>query len=308
MSPTLIAAPVSTPRMIAIDMDGTLVHSDGHVTSTNQAALDRARSSGARIVIATGRRHSYAMKILRTTTLHPNDIVLSSNGTVARTVGGQLLFRRPMLLETARWLCTQLGDFRNSFVFTFDVFDKDGEDVAGALVLEELDELHGSIRAWMETNARYIQRVRPIENSLVEGSEAGLPIQAMLCGTMSRMQQAEERLAASHGDKLELFRTEYPGRDLCILDILPHGCSKGTGLQLLLKAEGLAAGNLMSIGDNWNDLPMLELSRWPVLMGNAPEALRAIARQRGWTVADTHDRDAVAVAINARFPTRHPGK
>lgn len=302
MSPAMTAAAVQTPRMVAIDMDGTLVHSDGSVTAANQAALDRARNAGARIVIATGRRHSYAMKILRTTSLHRDDVVLSSNGTVARTIGGKLLFRRPMPLETARWLCTQLGDCRNCFVFTFDLFSKDGEDVAGALVLENLDELHGSIRGWMETNARYIRRVKPIEDALQEGSAAGLPIQAMLCGTMARMQKAEERLSASQGERIELFRTEYPGRDLCILDILPKGCSKGSGLALLLKAEGLATSNLMGLGDNWNDLPMLELAKWPVLMGNAPEALQAVARQRGWTVTKNHDKDAVADAVDAHFP------
>ncbi len=302
MSTTFRGAAITTPQMIAIDMDGTLVHPDGSVTPANQAALNRARNAGARIVIATGRRHSYAMKILRTTSLHPEDIVLSSNGTVARTVGGRLLFRRSMPLETARWLCTQLGDCRNCFVFTFDVFNEDGEDTAGALVLEDPDELHGSIRGWMETNAQYIQRVRPIEDALVERGEAGLPIQAMFCGTMARMQQAEERLSSSHGGRLELFRTEYPGRDLCILDILPNGCSKGSGLALLLKAESMTASGLMSLGDNWNDLPMLELAEWPVVMGNAPEALRALAQQRGWTVAANHDENAVADAVNARFP------
>ncbi|MGI4755846.1 MAG: HAD hydrolase family protein [Janthinobacterium lividum] len=290
------------PRMIAIDMDGTLVHTGGYVTEANRAAIDRARAAGAHIVIATGRRHSYAMKILHTLPLHPHDVVLSSNGTVARTISGDLLFRRPMSLETARWLCGVLHGFRNSLVFTFDVFGADGEDVTGALVLEELDELHSSIHAWMETNARYIRRVQPIENALVDGDPAGPPIQAMLCGTMDRMRQAELLLTGLHENRLELFRTEYPGRDLCILDILPQGCSKGSGLALLLQGVGLSPANLMCLGDNWNDLPMLELANWPVLMGNAPLTLLDLARERGWPVNGTHDEDAVAVAINAAFP------
>ncbi len=295
----MIVNPQHRPRMIAIDMDGTLVHPGGYVTATNQEALQRAREAGARIVIATGRRHSYAMKVLRTVDLDPDDIVLSSNGTVARTIAGRLLFRRPMPMATARWLCSQLGSFRSSFVLTFDLLGQNGEDVAGALVLEEMDELHGSIRGWMETNAKYILRVKPIEDALIEG--AAPPIQAMLCGTMHRMQQAEEQLTAIHDGRLALYRTEYPGRDLCILDILPQGCSKGTGLERLLKEHHLESGDLMCLGDNWNDVPMLELARWPILMGNAPEALQVLARERGWTITASHERDAVADAVNACF-------
>lgn len=288
------------PEMIAIDMDGTLVHPGGYVSQANQAALRRAREAGARIVIATGRRHSYAMKVLRTVGLHPDDIVLSSNGTVARTIGGKLLFRHAMPLETARWLCTQLRDYRDSFVLTFDLLSADGQDMPGALVLEELDALHGSIRSWMEANAPYIKRVQPIENAL-RNTEAGTPIQAMLCGGMHRMLQAEALLESTHGGRLALYRTEYPGRDLCIVDILPFGCSKGSGLRQLLQRAGLTEDALMSLGDNWNDLPMLELARWPVLMGNAPTALLTLAHERGWPVSGDHDTDAVAHAVAAHF-------
>lgn len=289
--------------MIAIDMDGTLVHTGGYVTEGNQAALRNAQQCGAHIVIATGRRHSYARKILSALGLHPDTVVLSSNGAVARTFGGHLLFRRPMPLETARWLCERLGPFRNCFVMTFDVFQALDEAEPGALVLEELDELHSSIRSWMETNASSIQRVQPIEDALPLDSTGNLPIQAMLCGSMKRMAQAEDLLSTSHGGRLELFRTEYPLRDLCILDMMPVGCSKGSGLEQLLADSGLTARDLMCLGDNWNDLPMLELAQWPVLMGNAPESLQAVARQRGWAIGSMHDDDAVADALNACFST-----
>ena len=288
------------PEMIAIDMDGTLVHPAGHVTEANQDAIRRAQRAGARIVIATGRRHSYAMKILRSVTLQPDDIVLSSNGTVARTVSGRLLFRHALPLETVRWLCAQLGDFRDSFVLTFDLLGSHGEDMPGALVLEQLDSLHGSIRSWMEANAPYIRRVQPIEDALTNG-DAGTPIQAMLCSGIGRMLQAEALLQATHDNRLALYRTEYPDKDLCILDILPHGCSKGSGLLRLLTMSGLTPGSLMGLGDNWNDVPMLELARWPVLMGNAPAALRTLAEERGWAISERHESDAVAHALTAHF-------
>ena len=58
----------------------------------------------------------------------------------------------------------------------------------------------------------------------------------------------------------------------------------------------------MAIGDNWNDLPMLELARWPFLMGNGPEPLRVLARQRGWPVTVPHDEHGVAESIRVFFP------
>jgi hypothetical protein len=294
----------TSPRMIAIDMDGTLVHPGGTVSSANQASLQRAREAGARIVIATGRRHSYAMKVLRTAGMQPDDIVLSSNGTVARTVAGELIFRDTMPQETARWLCSQLGEYRNAFVFTFDKLGSHGEDVCGALVLEELDELHGSIGKWMEANAPYIRRVVPIEDALLgeDGNPGPLPIQAMLCGGIDRMERAMAELATTHDDRVSLHRTEYPGRDLCIVDILPRGCSKGAGMRRLLALEGMSPEDLMAIGDNWNDMPMLEIARWPALMGNAPETLRELAAQHGWSVTCSHDLDGVSEAMAVHFP------
>lgn len=281
--------------MIATDMDGTLVHPLGHVSTVNCQALQRARECGVRVVIATGRRHTYAMKVLRGASMQPGDVVLSSNGAVARTITGELLFRHTMPLAVARKLCADLQDFRNALVLTFDVSDEDGEEASGALVLEDFHEVHRSIQRWVNSNARAIRHVKPIERVL---SETHLPIQAMLCGTVERMSAAEAQLAGTHGGTLELFRTEYPERDLCILDIMPAGSSKGSGLRTLLNMQGLSADRLMCLGDNWNDLPMLELARWPVLMGNAPQALRDLAAERGWPVTGPHDTDAVAGAVN----------
>ncbi len=286
--------------MIAIDMDGTLVHPNGYVTTPNCIALQRARDAGAHIVIATGRRHTYAMKVLREASMQPGDVVLSSNGAVARTIEGSLLFRQTMPLLTAQWLCSHLRHFRDALVLTFDGIDAGAKDEAGTLVLENFDGVHRSIQRWVESNARYIQRVKPIENAL---KESHLPIQAMLCGSVDRMHAAEEHLAGAHGGTLELFRTEYPARDLCILDIMPVGVSKGSGMQRLLARANLSATDLMCLGDNWNDLPMLDLARWPVLMGNAPEALLGLARERGWPVMPRHDEDAVALAIHQRLDT-----
>lgn len=295
-------------RMIAVDMDGTLLGPDGHVSPQNLKAVLEAEKAGIEVVVATGRRHCYAMRQLRGLGLREENAVISSNGTVTRTIGAKLLERNLMQPRTARWLCGHIDEFRNALVITFDMVGADGEDARGALVVEHLDELHGSIGKWMAANEPYIEHVVPIEKAL----EAEAPIQMMLCGTIERMRRAESHLLEhpgvsadgvnpqEHTDaEITLHRTEYPERNLSIVDILPAGCSKGSALLRLAASRGLKAEEILAIGDNWNDVSMLEVAGQKVLMGNAPEDLKQTALERGWPVGRRHDEDGVAHAIEA---------
>ncbi|MDQ2832654.1 MAG: HAD-IIB family hydrolase [Acidobacteriota bacterium] len=302
-----------TPRLIAVDLDGTLIGPDGQVSNRNLAAVNRAHLAGIEVVVATGRRHSYAMHVLRALDLPPDNALISSNGTVTRTIGARLLHRTLLSNQTARWLCLHVDVFRNSLVMTFDKVGPDGEDTRGALVVEHLEDLTASIGRWMTANEPYIARVSRLEDAL-EGSEP--PIQMMLCGTVERMRRAEARLlehpGVSPGDmagsarakpEVTLHRTEYPERNLSIVDILPAGCSKASALLRLARQRGIAAQDILAIGDNWNDVPMLEIAGRAVLMGNAPEDLRTVAAGKSWTIGRRHDEDGVAEAIEAALET-----
>jgi HAD superfamily hydrolase (TIGR01484 family) len=291
-------------RLIALDLDGTLLNPEGAVSARNRQALLMAQDLGIEIVIATGRRHCYAMKVLRDLGLNPASALVSSNGTVIRTLDAQLLTRTLLPAETARWLCSHLTEFRSTLVMTFDRVGHDGEDMCGALVVEDLAELQASIGAWMRANAPYIAQVTPLENAL----DTAAPIQMMLCGPVARMQRAEAHLLAQEGvtapgvtplDKLQkgrvaLHRTTYPNKDLSIVDILPAGCSKASALAELVKLRGCGAENVLAIGDNWNDVAMLEFAGHARLMANAPPDLLG---HRRWPVTLDHSQDGVAHAI-----------
>lgn len=307
-----------SPKLIALDMDGTLLGPDGGVSDRNLQALRHAEDAGIEIVIATGRRHSYALRVLRELGLTHTSALVSSNGTVVRTLGSELVHCRYMDTSTAQWLCQHVAEFRSTLVLTFDTVSPDGDDARGALVVEELEDLHASIGRWMEVNAPYIAHVRPLEQAL----EAGRPIQMMLCGTMARMRKAEELLlahprvapmgatAVSPDTEVTLHRTVYPERDLCILDILPAGVSKASALQHLAELRGLTMADVLAIGDNWNDVPMFELAGDAVLMGNAPEDLKQLARERHWTIGPSNAEDGVAVCIEdvLAHPAEHVAK
>lgn len=289
------------PRFIAIDMDGTLLHSDGHVSERNLNAIREAEARGIEVVIATGRRHCYAMRVLRQLDRPAHTALISSNGTVIRTLASELLHRSHMPVETARWLCGHVRDFRGTLVLTFDKVRADGEDERGALVCEGVEELNASIGRWMEVNEPYIKHVSPIEQALDDAA----PIQMMLCGPVERMREAEAHLLTDpritnvDGEctpdiEVTLHRTEYPHRDLCIMDILPAGCSKASALSHLAELRGIDASEILAIGDNWNDVPMFQMAGRTAVMANAPPDLQALAKERGWILAPSNDEDGVA--------------
>jgi hydroxymethylpyrimidine pyrophosphatase-like HAD family hydrolase len=311
---------IATTRMIAIDMDGTLLGEDGKVSPRNLAALHAAAAAGVEVVIATGRRHSYAMHILRPLGLDPASALVSSNGTVTRTLGSatvptELIARAHLSNATVLWLLGHIEEFRNAMVLTFDRVGPDGEDTRGALVVEHLEQLHSSIGKWMAANEPYIALVNPIERALdvTPGNpNPDAPIQMMLCGTIARMARAEARMLEHPGVsasgmvhestaavEITLHRTEYPVRDLSILDILPAGCSKGAALLSLAATHGIDPTQILAIGDNWNDVSMLEIAGSAVLMANAPEDLKKLARERGWTVGLSNAAHGVSEAIES---------
>jgi hypothetical protein len=165
------------------------------------------------------------------------------------------------------------------------------------LVLENMDETHGRISLWVEANRNAIEVVTPLEDALPDGED---PIQGMVTGTPSRMRQAEQALKSSEwAAHCECVFTEYPARDLSILDLLPAGVSKGWALERLAARLGVDRKETMAIGDNWNDVDMLEWAGQAVMMGNAAPGLRTLAKTRGWKQAPPNDQDGVAQVLEA---------
>ena len=146
-------------------------------------------------------------------------------------------------------------------------------------------------------NRNAIEVIKPLEVALTDGED---PIQGMVTGIVSKMREAEKALKASEwSSSCECVRTEYPARDLSILDLLPPGVSKGWALERLAGRLGVDRKETMAIGDNWNDVDMLEWAGQAVMMGNAAQELRTMAKMRGWKQAPPNDQDGVAVVLEA---------
>ncbi len=280
-------------RLVAIDMDGTLLPTFAQVITPRTArALKAAQETGITVAIATGRRTAYTTPLLEGLGLRADTPLITSNGAAVRTLGGDTLARCQLPSQTARGLCQLLRPF-GALVFTFD---RPGR---GELVLEDLAQANGRIALWVEANRNAIEVVKPLEAALVDGED---PIQGMVCGGVSQMRQAEQAIKASEwADSCECVKTEYPARDISILDLLPRGVSKGWVLEKLAALLGVDRKETMAIGDNWNDVDMLEWAGQGVIMGNASGELRAMAKTRGWTQAPPNDEDGVAVVLEAEL-------
>jgi len=283
-------------RLVAIDMDGTLLPTFSQAVSRRNAqALRAAQEAGITVAIATGRRTAYTAPLLDGLGLRADMPLITSNGAVTRTLGGDSMDRSHLEARVARGLCGLLRPF-GTLVFTFD---KTGR---GELVLEDLESAQGRIAMWVEANRSAIEVVKPLEQALPDGDD---PIQGMVTAGLSKMRKAEAALKASEwSDCCEAVRTEYPGRDLSILDLLPPGVSKGWALQRLAERLGVDREETMAIGDNWNDVDMLEWAGQGVIMGNAAQDLRTMGKMRGWKQAPPNDEDGVAVVLDQALAKR----
>jgi len=267
--------------LIAVDIDGTLLNSQFRISEKDLQALRRAHQQGIEVILVTGRRHAFALPIAQQ--LGFDLWLISSNGAVTRSLQGEAFHRDLVPAATCLEVCAAMQEFRGNMVVTFDKESK------GALVLERMDELTSSIRHWLEKNMQYIEFVVPIERALTSN-----PVQAMFCGTISRMQAAVRTLESKQvKDHITVVRTEYPVRDLCIVDVLNRDCSKGHALKRWAHYRGIPREQVMAIGDNFNDLEMLAFAGAPFIMGNACEELKA----RGWPVTSCNDENGVAAAV-----------
>src|SRR5436309_11948735 len=171
---TMVKVPI---RLLAVDIDGTLLNPQFSISDADLYAVRRAHEQGVEIIVVTGRRHTFALPIVQQ--LGFDLWIISSNGAITRSIGGETFHRDMLPAGTCRRVCDTMKKFRGNTVLTFDT------EAKGAIVLEQMDELNGSIQRWLEKSLQHIDFVIPIEDSLTSD-----PVQAMFCGPIPRMHEA----------------------------------------------------------------------------------------------------------------------
>lgn len=245
----------------------------------NRDAIARAIDAGVEVALATGRRYDFARPIFERLP-GPLTLILS-NGAIVKRLDGETEMRSLLPRETARAVLARVPQHRESAAV---VFDRPRE---GQVVFEEIDWEHPRHRGFFAANRPFLREVAPLEACLTED-----PIQVMFTGGCAAMRGLFDELRDAT-DEYAVALTEYQARDFSLVDVVRAGCSKGSALAEWSARRGLRRDEVMAIGDNLNDLQMLEFAGTPVLMGNALPELKA----RGWAVTATNDEAGVARAI-----------
>ena len=300
-------------RLLALDIDGTLLDSSGFLPPANRQAIASAIDRGVEVALATGRRYDYARPIFEQLPA-PLTLILS-NGAVVKQRDGQTVLKRLLPREVAREVIRSVPQYRHGAAVTFD------RPRTAQIVYQSIDWNHPRHGRFFAANRPFLAEVDPLEDCLTED-----PVQVMFTGGCVQMRALFNELRAGAGPesggstsrrdgpaacrsdgaakrsavveespdhRYSVALTEYEHRDFSLVDVLQAGCSKGTALEEWSRQQGYTREEVMAVGDNLNDLEMLEFAGRPVVMGNGIVDLK----DRGWTVTGTNDEAGVARAV-----------
>ncbi len=269
-------------RVIAVDLDGTLLNSNLEISQANRQALAAASERGIRIVVITGRRYHSARPLLDS--LQFPVTLITSNGSIIRTISGELLHYNFLPRQIAVQALEAAIDYRP---YAVAIFDNPGR---GQVMMQQNASADGPLRWYLKNAQEYLLQVPDLPAAL-----PGDPIQVMFGGAPAFLEPLEHLLRESNaGRHVRLTWTKYFERDISLLDVMNLGCSKASGLQWFLEQLDCHASEVMAIGDNYNDLEMLQMAGYPVIMGNCTPGLAG----DGWHLTHSNDQDGVAAAIH----------
>ncbi len=266
-------------RLIGIDIDGTLLDSRGRMPPENRDAIHDAVAAGVHVALVTGRSYPFARPVADP--LPPGITLIVSNGAIERTMEGATLARRLLDRRVAHAVLELTRPHRDAAAL---IFDRDAER---QVVFETMDWEQPNRKGYWSRNQSLIDQCVPLELALTED-----PIQVMFNGGMLQMRSLAESLELEARD-YAVSLTEYEHRDFSLIDVTSPHATKGRALAWRAGQLGLTRDAVMAVGDNFNDLEMLEFAGTPVVMGNAVEPLR----QRGWHVTAGQDEAGLAQAI-----------
>lgn len=260
-------------RMIALDVDGTLLNSRGELTKETVRAIRAAREKGVKVVLSTGRSTQEAVWLTKLAGCDNRAVCLGGAAVADMTDGRHL----------RRW---------------------DIPDNLAASVLEILRDkplacmvFAGEVNLLDTYSARFYRETYPFPaylDTVVEAEDIsrwlkahGQPLTKIHAeGAPELFPALLEKLA-----KLPGLTLTNSGRDN--FEVLAHGVDKGKALRLLGEEWEIAPEETAAVGDSDNDLAMLRAVGCPVAMGNAPDRVKAVCTM----VTDSNDRDGAAKAI-----------
>jgi len=279
-------------KLLALDLDGTLLNSQGKITDENKLAIEKAEKLGVLVTIATGRRFRDARPVALEGNF--NAPILTHNGALIKyaeslkTVASSLIS-----IKTTKEILRVGKNFGSEPLVSADPIGK------GTLYYENVSEDNIPLQRYIlwskllhgKEAEDALHHVNDL-HSILEETEI---IHISYSGTCNEMNDLQKILKEKLQLSVNILSTVYPKLNFTLLDILPPKTSKGEGLNKLAAINNLKPENVMVVGDNFNDLEMLEYAGTSVVMGNADASL--LEREEFYTTLSNNE-NGVAAAIN----------
>ena len=281
-------------RLLALDLDGTLLNSRGLLPERNRRAIALAREQGVRVALVTGRRFHDARPLALD--LGIDVPVIAHNGALtkhARTL--ETVAVKLLPLEATRDVL-RVGRAEGA-----DALVSDDAQGAGLLVYDHVSEDNTALMKYIAWSRRIhgdeaeeaVRHVPSLEEYLDHA-----PVHVAFSGHCAPMRRLDRALQHELGERVKVLATMYPKQDFALVDVLHPAVSKGVGVAAVADEYGFQTEEVMAVGDNFNDLEMLAFAGTSVVMGNAETDLRdSLSAIRDFHVTATNDQDGVAEAI-----------
>ncbi len=289
-------------KLLALDLDGTLLNSRGEITEKNLEAIQEAEKKGVLVTIATGRRFRDALPVAAQINL--NAPLICHNGALLKyadtleNVAVSLLEK-----ETVSEVLRVGKKFGGDALVSADPIGK------GVLLYDRISNENIPLQKYIEWSKRLhgaeAEEAVHLVDNLEDVSGEIETIHISFSGACLPMADLQKVLENELKDTTTILTTVYPHLDFTLIDILPPDASKGIGVEKLATINNLRAENVMVMGDNFNDLEMLEYAGTPVLMGNASPKL--LERAEFYTTL-SNDENGVALAIEKYILGESNGK
>jgi Cof subfamily protein (haloacid dehalogenase superfamily) len=266
-------------RMVATDLDGTLLRSDGTVSERSRKALHAAADAGLVVAFVTGRPPRWLDHLVDETG-HVG-VAVGANGAVLYDLATeQVISAHPLDVPELRRLTAEIRAAFPAVSFAVEY---------GDCFAAEPSYVHD----W-QINPRTDRRGRPIPPPLIAELETITAKPAVKLLAKDRAADADEFLVSAE-PLLAGRATVTHSSSFGLLEIGARGVTKATGLAELAARTGVGAAEIAAIGDMPNDIPMLRWAGRSYAVANAHPAARAAAD----AVVGSNDEDAVAVLIES---------
>lgn len=271
------------PKLIVLDIDGTLVGEEDQITPRTLDALRRARRHGAIIALATGRRLDSVLPIARTLEISV-PLICMNGALVVDSETLSVLSVTTLEPGPARRAVEAVhSSGQTAFVYH--------PSPTPPNVYYQLSPSHPAVDGYIAREKRYLRRV---DDLLAHCDEI---IRVLTFGSGPDVDSAH----AACVDALKEYETwilKSPFRDVFTLEVYPLGISKGRALRRLARDLGIPLSHVMAFGDGPNDLDLLEVAGMGVAMGNGiPEAKRMADM-----ITKNQEEDGVAHVLEGIFP------